>query len=141
MNDEPKPHVYLFGYSGRHVFDLARVTSTLDAVVVDIRLCPVSRQPEWGLGFLKHNLKDRYIRLGEWGNKNYSSNRYSNIDISNFEKGLEIFQSIKSKAVILMCACKSNEHCHRRLIGEKLIALGYEVSELNLNTTFRVDYA
>lgn len=60
------------------------------------------------------------------GNANYRGN---SVRIENFDAGLRAIAA-SGRPVVLMCACKEYEHCHRSVVAEKQRELGFSVTEL-----------
>jgi uncharacterized protein (DUF488 family) len=91
-----------------------------------MRFAPRSRNPVWNERNLRQTFGARYKHIRALGNANYRGN---SVRIQNLDAGLRaITQS--GRPVILMCACKEYEHCHRSVVAAKLRELGYEVTEL-----------
>ena len=120
--------IYTAGYYGRKLDDFRAEVERLGAVVVDIRLVPQSRFfPEWRKGNLEKVFGDRYRHVKELGNAGFKEKR---IEISDLETGLDVVTGIEGN-MILLCACKDLNRCHRQVIGEALTARGYQVEELH----------
>lgn len=118
--------IYTIGYTGRKPDQLKALAEQLDATVYDIRFSPRSRAPHWNRGRLEAMLGDRYMHIGELGNRNYKAGP---IEIADLDAGLARIQD-HPRPVILMCACKDLAGCHRSVISKHLQALGLEVEEL-----------
>jgi uncharacterized protein (DUF488 family) len=119
--------VYLVGYTGSKPERIQGLVQELDATLVDIRFSPRSRNPMWDQHALQAALGDRYVHCQALGNANY---RGSGIKLVNFEEGKRLIEA-SSRPVILLCACKDPEECHRTVVGAKLQAAGFQVTELN----------
>jgi uncharacterized protein (DUF488 family) len=95
---------------------LINLVGVLDAVLVDVRFSPNSRNPQWRQAALKKALGDRYIHIKALGNKNYKEGPIEFLDL---QSGLDILAHlIKTKNVIIMCACLNRAICHRVIIAE-----------------------
>ncbi len=109
--------------------------SRLDALLadghtylVDIRYHAVSRKPGWSGGALRKKYGNLYRPLSCLGNANY--NRPDRvIEISMPEVGIPLVTSILRKGynLILLCACKEYETCHRKVVVELVQAALPEV--------------
>lgn len=120
--------VYTLGYSGRTPEQIKQIAADLDAVVYDIRYKPSSRQPGFNGAALARTLGDRYVPARFFGNVNYRSGP---IRLLDFAAGLEAVRQ-SEKPIILMCVCRDLLTCHRFVVGEMLIAQGFDVSEIEL---------
>lgn len=123
------PHViYTIGYEGRSPLWLLSVLAEMDALVLDIRFSPHSRNPQWNKTFLLDIMDSRYRHLGEWGNRNYKGGP---IDIVDYEAGKRrLLAALQEKSTIfILCVCKDYNRCHRRTIAERLILDGFTVQE------------
>jgi len=125
--------VYTVGYIGRTMADIALILRETKGVLFDIRFSPHSRNPVWELSALRKRFGFRYRHVPAFGNKNYRSGP---IEIADFEAGLQAIQK-SGRPVILMCACKNYEQCHRKTIADKLKALGFSVEEIPRKSTTR----
>ena len=120
--------IHTAGYSGRKLDDFQAAVAQLDAFVVDIRLVPQSRFfPAWRKSNLEKVFGDRYRHVKELGNTKFKEKR---IAINDLDAGLEVIMQIEGD-VILLCACKDRNFCHRKIIGEALEERGFSVKELS----------
>jgi uncharacterized protein (DUF488 family) len=114
------------GYTGKAVEQLPALLRFHEAVLADIRFAPHSRHLEWRRDYLKLLLKNRYHHVSQLGNRLYQT---GGIQIHNLEIGIRLIESWETN-VILMCACKDLENCHRRVVKTELEKRGYEVEEI-----------
>lgn len=119
-------NVYTTGYTGKDINDLKPLLERLDAILIDIRFAPFSRILHWRKVYLKALLGARYRHIPNLGNRTF---REGKITIQNMALGLETVLNLKSDAV-LMCACKTQGDCHRRLIIAELLQLHVQTEEL-----------
>jgi uncharacterized protein (DUF488 family) len=120
--------IYTAGYYGRDINELTATVTQLDAMVVDIRLVPQSRfTPQWRKANLERLYGENYLHIKELGNKGFKEKR---IEIADMDSGLAIVESL-GRDVVLLCACKHFDKCHRQPIAEALGFRGYEVIELS----------
>lgn len=127
---EGKPTIYTLGYTGWKIDDVAATLDRLDAVLVDVRMVPRSRNPIWNSTALAKRFGERYIWLRQFGNKNYKGT-FEQIEIVDFAAGahrlLELFPPkpgsiVPGKPIILFCGCKDVSQCHRKVLAAHLAA-------------------
>ena len=112
--------IYTAGYlAGWTPEALVAKAKKLEALVVDVRLVPMSRRPEWSEVCLKQALGAAYAWIGEWGNVNYRTG--GPVLLADFEGGLAKLGR-PAENVILLCACRNVNVCHRKVVAEKLAA-------------------
>jgi uncharacterized protein (DUF488 family) len=123
--------IYTTGYTGKKPEDLKRLVERLGARLLDIRYSANSRVPHWRQKALAELVGDAYYNLIVFGNRAYQEGR---IEIVNFASGENwLFFHLKDhpeQPLILMCACKDYETCHRKVVADGLRERGYEVEEL-----------
>jgi len=105
--------LYTAGYSGSKVDDLNAYCDALGASLVDVRLNARSRVACWNLTALKTAIGvNRYVHLTTLGNINYRND--GPIELNNPEAALlPILMGLDCGPLILVCACKHHEECHR----------------------------
>lgn len=106
--------IYTIGYQNKvhNAQHLKRIAEHLQAVVVDTRFSPFSRNPEWRSGWLKQVLGERYIGERALGNKNYQNG--GPIELADPEAAWERLEPVMwEQDIILMCACRDQHSCHR----------------------------
>lgn len=121
-----KNKIYTTGYTGKNIAELSAMLEKFDAVLADIRFAPYSKHLEWRRDYLKLLLKNKYRHVSALGNRTYKENK---ITIHNFELGLKVIESWNEN-VVLMCACKELENCHRSTVAKELEKCGYIVEEI-----------
>jgi hypothetical protein len=92
-------------------------------VLVDIRFNPVSRHyPPWGGKALKEIWSGRYYPLSCLGNENYKGGP---IKIADPDLGIPVLMRGLQQGynLILLCACKSYDTCHRKVVCEMVKAV------------------
>lgn len=121
--------VYTFGYTGRQPQELAAIAASLDALVVDIRFSPYSRNHLWNKRALLGVLGNRYQHLKALGNENYKGGPIKLLDP---QAGVAAIRPwLSERPIILICVCKEVAWCHRKVAAELLGAeLGAEVVHL-----------
>ena len=138
MQDKPKPIIYLAGYGQSNTLEtLKKKAESLNAIIVDLRHCPISKRKEWDRSTLRFSLAGRYLYLGLlWG---ASQNGTGALKVFDFERGLKTLNAkledptafeLSPEAVILLCSCRALTACHRGLLGNLLASQGYKVRTL-----------
>lgn len=95
-----------------------------NAALIDIRLSPRSR---WQTAFNKAALEARYptqyLHVQELGNLNYKD-RTRGIDLLDAPSGTRqlLYLIEHGRSLMLLCACKDYESCHRKVVYELLLA-------------------
>ncbi len=121
------PPVYGIGYTGRTLDELRHIIEQLDAVLVDIRFAPYSRNPQFRKDALEQALGDRYVYLRAFGNRNYKGGPVALVD---YDVGRAALAAL-DKPALLMCMCKDPATCHRTAVMQRLAEEGYDVQEWN----------
>jgi hypothetical protein len=122
-----------YGYTGASVEELARVLAARpDALVVDVRYSPFSRNSEWSGSALRERFGAAYFHVKPFGNVNYRSGGPVRLD--DPEGGVRLllaalercgFGPAREPTVILLCACRARAGCHRDDVARLLVrALG-----------------
>lgn len=97
------------------------------AYLVDIRLRPYSRfRPQWNRPALQTRYHRRYVHLRGLGNVHYQDRKLP-IHLLDPEPYLQHLaeQLTRGTSYLLLCACKDYEHCHRKVVYERImLALG-----------------
>jgi uncharacterized protein (DUF488 family) len=128
-------NIYTAGYYGRDIEAFKEKVNRLGAMVVDIRLVPQSRfTPEWRKKNLEAVFGENYIHVPQLGNKGFKEKR---IEIADMDAGIRILEDLYMKStlvgvrpLILLCACKFYERCHRKTVADELRLYAYESKEL-----------
>ena len=123
----PEKTAFTAGYLGHTPEQLLAIADRMDALVVDIRWSPDSRVPGWRQSYLARTLGARYHYVRELGNVCYRVG--PPVQIADLAAGLGILRELPSP-LILLCACRDYETCHRRDVGEALRTEGWTVEEL-----------
>lgn len=95
----------------------------LNAVLVDIRLNPYSKRPEWQQSELWEMCQRNgveYLHIPELGNVNYAQAGQP-IKIKNLAGGIgQLTKLLETQNIMLMCGGKNLETCHRKTVIEAL---------------------
>jgi activating signal cointegrator 1 len=127
--------IFTYGYQGSTPEQLLGTIKELDAVLVDIRYSPWSPNPRWRKPALQVLVgADRYLWIQDLGNVNYKSG--GPIRLLWPEAGVEYVRPILGRRpIVLLCACRDWETCHRRDAAEYLAeALQAPVEHLSPDT-------
>jgi uncharacterized protein (DUF488 family) len=116
---EDKLKIYTIGYGLRpmDVFLTILQGNGID-LLVDIRTKPYSRNPQFILKNLTASLKSRNIELRWFGPK---LGGIGGLSPDDWRKALpEVIELAKENTIVIMCAEKDVNQCHRLQIGEML---------------------
>lgn len=104
------------GYAQWSIDEVTACRAKHDAVLIDIRYTPKTTKP----GFSKSDLCDRfgshYRHVPGFGNVNYEEGP---IELAAPNQGIAEVQNF-SRALLLMCGCRSPAHCHRTTVADLL---------------------
>lgn len=95
-----------------------------NAALVDIRLNPRSRwQPAFNKSALEKRYPAQYIHVEALGNVNYKD-RARGIDLLDARSGISqlVYLIARGYPLMLLCACKDYERCHRKVVYELVMA-------------------
>ena len=122
--------VYTLGYSNVDAGEkLAAWMADPKTLLVDIRYTPDSYLYDWRGGYLQKQFGRRYRWAGEYlGNINHKVNN-SPIKLANEQTGIRGLQQYLDEgfSLILLCGCRSYEHCHRKTVVDLLLQAMPEV--------------
>lgn len=124
------PAVYTFGYSGHEPNQLARFVEAQDALLLDIRLRPLSRSPQWSKKNLIALFGERYRHAGGLGNVNYKGGPIQLADPQEWFEKIGALLRDEGRSVVLMCVCRDFTTCHRRVVAAELAGRGLASREL-----------
>jgi uncharacterized protein (DUF488 family) len=112
--------LYTLGYLAWTPAAFVQRVEVLGAVVADIRFSPSSRHPAWRQTALKRTLEVWYHHVPTLGNRNYKGGP---VEIVDLDAGLEVVHELlEASPVLLLCACRDVQRCHRRLVAEACTA-------------------
>lgn len=120
--------VYTFGYGGIPAAVLAQMLDLLDADLFDIRYSAGSMNPDYSGKRLAERLGFRYNHIRPLGNENYKRDN-APIKIMDYAAGLIAIQC-NPKPVVLMCACREYDSCHRHTVSQMLAKDGIVTEEV-----------
>lgn len=100
------------GYSGWKPEQIKALVEERGAILLDIRYSANSMRPEWRRNALWKLLDDRYQHVPALGNRNYKNG--GEIELAAPYKAVPLVKQLLERGpVILMCACRSWQGCHR----------------------------
>lgn len=120
--------VYSIGYSAWRIDELVAEVERLDATLIDTRHVPFSQwRPEWSKPNLQRRLGARYRHVAGFGNLRYREPSPDAILLADPEAALnEVEPLLACGPLLVMCACRDHETCHRREVT-RLLAERYGV--------------
>jgi len=111
--------IYTAGYSSlNHPSQLLAAAERFNAIVIDIRIKPSSRNPRWRQSFMQKTLGDRYMHVGTYGNVNYKSGPIKLADPD--AAATQLTPLLADHSLILLCMCDAPTRCHRTPAAEHL---------------------
>src|SRR5882762_4591587 len=115
--------IYTFGYGGRQVQTLAALVALHEAILIDVRLKPWTKQPGWSLGELKMVFTDRYHWVQALGNTNFEKG--GKVRLKDEKKGIGLLvQMVRAgESPILLCGERDPSGCHRSVIANLVAKL------------------
>jgi len=127
--------IYTMGYTGWTLKQIERAVMQCDAVLVDVRIRPYSRQVIYNQKNLVGLLGERYAHIPGFGNRNYKGGPIVLADFTGGAAKAAELMSETGKTLLLMCVCQGWRICHRSLVAEKLKELWSEcdVEIIHLN--------
>jgi uncharacterized protein (DUF488 family) len=131
--------IFTVGYQSYKKLDkLVELTREKQALLVDIRYRPYSKDEQWQAvhiqqAFLAAGMPGTYWWVRELGNQNYNTG--AGIKLWDPKEGVaRIKKFAEQQTIILMCGCWDYAHCHRKVVAELLTErLGCVCEELGNN--------
>jgi hypothetical protein len=112
--------IYTLGYNAFSTEQIRELVEKHGAFLVDVRISALSQRP----GFSEQELAaafPSYVRVRELGNLNYKTG--GEIRLLDPRRGAErVGELLSERPVILLCACRKIETCHRRVAAEVVAA-------------------
>lgn len=110
--------IYTVGYATWTPEQLRAEAQRLGAVVFDIRMNPTSMRPEWRKAALRQTFGSAYSHVPALGNRNY---RGGPMELAAPARALPLVQAQLARTpIILLCACRDWQSCHRSLAAAHL---------------------
>lgn len=120
--------IYTLGYAAWTLDAIVNTVVKLDAVLIDTRLVPASRNHQFNrksiaqeFAHLESNGRAHYQWVKGFGNVNYKDGRKP-VVLFNFEVGMQEIQMHvqRRRAIVLMCMCREAVRCHRSVVADML---------------------
>ncbi|HEY4387798.1 MAG TPA: hypothetical protein VGN34_25390 [Ktedonobacteraceae bacterium] len=114
--------VYPIGYSAAGAEQrIAELMEQTNMLLIDTRLKPYSWREAWRKEALQAKWNERYRWAGRvLGNSNYRGGPIEIVDPATGIRGLQMYLD-EGHDLILLCECATWDHCHRKVIVEKLL--------------------
>jgi uncharacterized protein (DUF488 family) len=116
MVKQSVPMIYTLGYNAWSRDEIAAKIDDLGAWLVDIRFSPRSARQ----GFDQRDLRadfPTYVWVQELGNQAFKTG--GAIRLLDPRRGVErVAELLASRPVVLLCACRQVESCHRRVAAD-----------------------
>jgi len=111
-------YLYTVGYTGHTPTTIKAQVVQLKAHLLDIRYSPDSRHARWHKHHLAELFGDVYHHVPELGNVNYKNG--GPVTLANYEAGFAQVTRLLPQPIVLMCACKVYNRCHRKIVADRL---------------------
>jgi hypothetical protein len=105
--------LYTAGYQGWTVPQLERALESRGALLLDIRANPTTTRAEWRKAALAQRLGARYTHVPALGNRNYANGGPIALVAPHAALPL-VAAALALGPVVLLCACRDWQTCHRR---------------------------
>jgi uncharacterized protein (DUF488 family) len=105
------------GYLGHTVDELEAARLVGDCQIVDVRIRPLSRLPMWRQPAMIRYFGRNYLWCEDWGSPNFKLG--APLRLLDPDAGWELVKQVR-RDVILLCACRDYESCHRKVLSEWL---------------------
>lgn len=112
--------IYTLGYIGSTPDDIRLFVDTTGALLVDTRMNPFSRAPQWqGYAIERSVGEGNYLQCKALGNRNYRND--GPIVLAEPALAAQFLLGVmQTRNIILMCGCKDVRACHRKVAAETL---------------------
>lgn len=106
--------LFTIGYTGIDIDAFERFVADRELMVVDCRLSPRSRNPDWTRKRLTERFGDRYVHAAGLGNVNYREPE-AGVELSDPESWFNWIaqRCAEGQHLLLICACADVATCHR----------------------------
>jgi integrase len=122
--------LFSLGYSTLKVEQVKTWLDQHDALLVDVRHSPQSRNPQWRQPYLQRLLGSRYRYVPEFGNLAYRTS--GPIQLVDETAGVRIVSELlEQRPVVLLCQCADHTSCHRSVAAAAISkATGVRITHL-----------
>lgn len=106
------PLIYTLGYAGWAPLALRDHVLDLGATLVDVRIAPTSKSPQWRKDALAALMGPAYLHLPSLGNRNAFTG--GPVALNDPQRALpSIAHLLERGPVVLLCGCADPQRCHR----------------------------
>lgn len=110
--------LYTTGYlNWRNPDSLRQFVLKHGAILVDVRIAPVSKRHEWRYGALVETFGWRYYGIRALGNRNYRDHSAPHRLYDEAEGIRQLMSILDRYPAVMMCACKDGSACHRNTVA------------------------
>lgn len=122
--------IYTIGYAGWAPQGLRDAVLELGATMIDVRIAPTSKSPQWRKNALAALMGPRYLHLPALGNRNAFTGGPA--ELADPERAVAPVAALLADGpVALLCGCADPHRCHRALAAAFLAErLGAEVRHI-----------
>jgi uncharacterized protein (DUF488 family) len=122
--------IYTIGYAGWAPAALRDHVLALGATLVDVRIAPTSKSPQWRKEALAALMGAAYRHLPALGNRNAFTG--GPVALNDPERAIQPIAALLERGpVVLLCGCADPQRCHRSVAAEFLAKrLGAEVEHI-----------
>jgi uncharacterized protein (DUF488 family) len=122
--------IYTIGYAGWAPVALREHVLALGATLVDVRIAPTSKSPQWRKEALATLMSTAYLHLPALGNRNAFIG--GPVALNDPERALQPIAALLERGpVALLCGCADPQRCHRSVAAAFLAErLGAEVEHI-----------
>lgn len=104
--------IYTIGYAGWAPEALRAYVLSLQAMLVDVRIAPTSKSPQWRRESLAELCGERYLHMPALGNRNAFNG--GPVALNDPEHAIgPISALLEHGPVALLCGCADPQRCHR----------------------------
>ena len=124
------PRIYTIGYAGWAPAALRDHVLALSATLVDVRIAPTSKSPQWRKDSLAALMGTAYCHLPALGNRNAFTGGL--VALNDPERALQPIAALLNRGpVALLCGCTDPQRCHRSVAAAFLAErFGAEVEHI-----------
>lgn len=111
--------IYTMGYAGYAPAGLLAAAERLGATIVDVRIAPTSKSPQWRREALAELLGPRYVHMPALGNRNAFGGGPA--ELKDPARAVAPVRALLARGpVALLCGCADHTRCHRGLAAAYL---------------------
>jgi uncharacterized protein (DUF488 family) len=128
--------IYTIGYAGWAPEGLRDYIVQLGVMVIDVRIAPTSKSPQWQREALQDLFGQRYVHLPALGNRNAFTG--GPVALNDPERAVAPIAAYLARGpVALLCGCADPQRCHRSLAAA-FLAERLDAEVIHIPTPARV---